>query len=213
VRSRKANLAAGIAIVMTAWFLALGVWMPMSYVFTIIAEPFPDLRVFVIESLELTFALSVFSLPITLFIVATIRILIGLTMSGGSLAEHQRIRSATRMIRTARWLAIPVLLVGVHLSCWVMQWSISQPSVDWTRQAPTMGDFAWAWLVPHGAGLLLAVMAWLTLAILQRWLRRMAFESGTCERCGYALAGLTTPICPECGERLPTLQAGPGLSE
>jgi hypothetical protein len=82
----------------------------------------------------------------------------------------------------------------------------------------TSGPISETWWVPAGAahdvlsllalGALVCSLAWVgeNPRVIRARRERRAFEQGRCARCGYSLAGIDLPVCPECGNSLtPTM--------
>ncbi len=189
-----------IACITATLSAGFGVWLPLSFYFTIISEPFADLQAYLIDTLMTAFALAVLCLPLA-GVFVFIDLLLRLRTDDKSVDPLQCVSISTIVVvRICQWVSLPILLTGVHLSCWAMHDAISPWHVDWYRRTPTANDLSAVWLILHLSGMTLVVVLWCFIGWVGHCARRLRAGGKACALCGYSLAGLTSKVCPECGE-------------
>lgn len=192
----------GLWLCATGLCITLAILLALSFGTTIISEPFADLGDFAIDAVVGAATLSLVALPVVVVIsiVLAAVLIFGITHVGNLRFGVPRLALWSNIAFSA--LGPASLLIGVHVSCWLMWLATQRDSSDWLSGTPPLGGVLSISAVVHCAviavGAALLLFAWLD----RRQTRVVLAAIDGCWSCGYSKVGNVTGVCPECGESI-----------
>ncbi|RNC82230.1 MAG: hypothetical protein ED559_10750 [Phycisphaera sp.] len=178
--------------------LSLAAAMSFSFVILGVSEPYANIWNY-LDGFIATLALFTAVFAFVIMSVTCIAMASLFVVEPNERKDRVRWRALNAARRTLVWFAIPALLVGGHVACWVMMTTINNPSFGWYQRAPTPAEIASVWFAIHAFVIVIGFAVYVMSRVIRIPARSALAGSDLCHSCGYSREGLAGDICPECG--------------